>query len=126
MSKELTTIWSPEKVISIDFDGTICDSDYPLLGSRIKGARKYINKLYKEGYGIVINTCRTQMPAADAIEWLDGHGIEYHYFNCNFPHRIYEYGMDCRKISADIYVDDKQVGILPSWKEIYKHIKKTI
>jgi len=126
MNNNLTTIWAPKQVIAIDFDLTICDSKYPLLGDRIKGAKKYINKLHAEGYGIVINTCRTDTEAHMAIEWLDDHGINYHYFNCNFPYRIDQYRQDCRKISADLYIDDKQIGKLPSWKEIYKYIKITL
>lgn len=112
-----------KKVIAVDFDGTICASEYPKLGKRIKGAKKYINKLHDDGFGIVINTCRTQIPSAKAIKWLKKEGINYDYFNCNVPERIEYFGMDCRKISADVYVDDKQVGELPPWKEIYKFIK---
>jgi hypothetical protein len=30
-------------------------------------------------------------------------------YNENLPERIAEYGGDCRKISADFYVDDKNL-----------------
>ena len=37
----------PEVLIAIDFDGTICEVSYPKVGKERKGAKKYINKLYK-------------------------------------------------------------------------------
>jgi len=109
-------------ILAVDFDLTICDSNYPKLGDEIQNAGYYIRKLVKEGYGIIINTCREGFPLTDGVIWLHRNGIPYHYINCNFPHIIMEYGADCRKISADLYIDDKQLGGLPSWKVIYEAI----
>ena len=106
-------------ILAIDFDGTICDSEWPECGHERDLAKFYINKLSREGYGIIINTCREGVALAKAIVWLNNHGINYHYVNCNFPHVIKLYGADCRKISADIYVDDKCIGGLPNWIDIY-------
>lgn len=111
------------KVLAIDFDLTICMSAYPELGEERKGAKKYINKLYNLGYGIVINTCRTQEAEGMAVKWLEDNAIGYDYINCNFPYKIKYFGMDCRKISADYYIDDKCIAGLPSWKKIYKILK---
>jgi len=112
-------------VLALDFDKTICESEYPLLGPQRTGASTIIRKFVQEGYGIVINTCREGLALADAINWLHENNIPYHYVNCNFPHLISEYGADCRKISANVYVDDKNLHCLqerPSWAEIYKLI----
>ena len=109
-------------IISVDFDGTICKVFYPKVGKERKGAKKYINKLYDEGYDIVINTCRTNESACAAIKFLKNRGINYHYFNTNFPHLIEQYGTDCRKINADVYIDDKCLFEIPSWKDKYKII----
>ena len=109
-------------IISVDFDGTICEVSYPTVGKERKGAKKYINKLYNTGYGVVINTCRTNESACAAIKFLKDRGIKYHYFNTNFPHLIEQYGTDCRKISADVYIDDKCLFEIPSWKIKYKII----
>ena len=32
--------------------------------------------------------------------------------------------MDCRKISADLYIDDKQLGGLPDWIEIDRLVRR--
>jgi len=111
-------------IIAIDFDLTICMSNYPELGMQRNGASLVMNSLIKEGYGIVVNTCREMLPLADAIKWMEANDIPYHYLNCNFPHLIEFYGSDSRKISADLYVDDKCIGGLPEWLDIHKLIKQ--
>lgn len=111
-------------VLAIDFDHTICMSNWPNLGMQRKNAKVYIDKLLNEGYGIIINTCREGVPLADAIKWMESNKINYHYVNCNFPHLISLYGADCRKISADMYIDDKCLTGLPKWKKIYKLVNK--
>jgi hypothetical protein len=111
-------------ILAIDFDLTICKSKYPDTGKEIKDAGKYIRKLVDEGYGVVINTCRNEVALAAAIVWLHEHNVPYHFINCNFPEIIQLYHGDCRKISADMYVDDKCLMGLPKWKKIYKIITK--
>lgn len=106
-------------ILSIDFDLTICNSTYPKLGFERHNAGFYIRKLVDEGYGVIINTCREGVLLADAIKWLNAHDIPYHYINCNFPHVIKKFSSDCRKISADIYIDDKNLEVLPEWGQIY-------
>ena len=114
----------PKHVIAIDFDLTICMSDYPNLGPMREGAAEVIRKLYNEGFGIVINTCRAGKAQGMAEDWLKENNIPFHYINCNFPHLIEFYKADCRKISADLYIDDKCLGGLPHWNEIYKIIQE--
>jgi len=114
----------PEHILAIDFDLTICMSDYPKLGKQRLNAGYVIRKLFDEGFGIVINTCREGHALSDAMHWLKEHDIPYHYINCNFPHLIEKYGADCRKISADMYIDDKGVEPLPEWDRIYDIITK--
>jgi hypothetical protein len=111
-------------ILAIDFDQTICLSKYPKCGPMRPGASSVIRRFAEQGYGIVINTCREGLALADAINWLHDHAIPYHYVNCNFPHLINEYGADCRKISADVYIDDKCLTGLPNWGEIEEIIRE--
>ena len=120
-TSQITSYVTPFKaILSIDFDGTICMSNYPDLGMQRKNARSMIKRLVQAGYGIIISTCREGIALSDAIKWLHKNDIPYHYVNSNFPHIIQYYGADCRKISADLYIDDKCLTGLPKWKEIYK------
>lgn len=114
-------------VLAIDFDGTICEVSYPEIGREREGAKEFINKLYDEGYLIVINTCRSddgEVKAAQmARDFLRLRGIKYHNFNENPQHLIEAYGCDTRKISADVYIDDKCLFNLPTWEHKYQIIK---
>ena len=109
-------------IIVIDFDGTIVENKYPEIGKLRKDAKKIINKLYDENHYIIINTCRAVIYESEAYNFLIKNGIKFHYINCNLPHLIEKYGQDCRKISGDIYIDDKSILGIPSWKKIYKII----
>ena len=111
--------------LAIDFDGTICEQSFPAVGLLKKDADKYIRKLAKDGHNIIINTCRSGKYEGMAQDFLDVNNIPYHYINGNLPQLIEHYGQDCRKISADVYIDDKcLMGLPKTWKKIYKLIKK--
>lgn len=108
------------RVLSIDFDDTIVYTDWPNIKGLRKGAKKYITKLYNKGYKIVINTCRSGETQDDATRFLNDNNIPYHHINCNCPHLIDIYKTDSRKISACMYIDDKNIlGILPWWLMYY-------
>ena len=111
-------------VIAIDFDGTIAELSFPAVGKIKPMADVYINKLYDEGHHIVINTCRSGGHEGAAYDFLKFHNIRHHYINSNMPYLIEEYGQDCRKISADVYIDDKcLMGLPDTWEEIYNIIQ---
>lgn len=109
-------------IISIDFDGTIVHDMYPKIGTLRDNAKTVINELYKEHY-IIINTCRAGIFEAQVALFLKKNGINYHYINTNIPEQVEKYGQDCRKISADVYIDDKDIKGVPSWTEIRYLIK---
>jgi hypothetical protein len=106
-------------VLAIDFDGTIATESFPEVGSLRKDAAPVIRRFYEEGHYIIINTCRSGKYQGMAEDFLKEHSIPYHYVNCNLPEIIKEYSSDCRKISADYYIDDKCLIGLPPWEEIY-------
>ncbi len=119
-------------ILSIDFDETIvyCKG-FPKIDRLRPGAKKYINKLYDQGHYIIINTCRTDNPVikcfheSEAIEFLKLNGIKYHTINSNNPQVSAFFRTDSRKISADLYVDDKGLWLfgLPCWFILYHMIR---
>lgn len=111
-------------VLAIDFDGTIATDSFPEVGVLRKDADTIIRKLYSEGHDIIINTCRTGKYEGLAEYFLKKNDIPYHFINSNLPRVVDFYKQDCRKISADFYIDNRNIGGLPSWKEIYKIINK--
>lgn len=52
----------------------------------------------------------------EAVEWCKAHGLTFDAVNANLPELIDLYKNDCRKINADIYIDDKAVNPVP-----YRH-----
>lgn len=111
-------------ILAIDFDGTIATDSFPEVGKLRKDADVIIRKLHQDGHEIIINTCRTGKYEGLAEYFLKKNDIPYHFINSNLPRVIDFYKQDCRKISADYYIDNRNIGGLPSWKEIYKIIKK--
>lgn len=110
--------------IAVDFDGTIVKDRYPEIGKFRFGARTVLKWLRKRGHKLILNTCRTDLhysppytpgkyPLLEAALFLDKIGITFHCLNQNIPERIKQYGGDCRKISADLYLDDK--AFFPGW-----------
>lgn len=113
-------------VLSIDFDGTIIeDGHYPDIGPAIPGAIESVNKLYDVGYCIIINSCRSYEDEQNMIKWLCDNNVKFCHVNTNCRHVIDEYGVDCRKISAHVYIDnrnlDAQIYPLP-WDVIVHQI----
>lgn len=112
-------------ILAIDFDGTIAEHSWPELGAIRPGAAEYINKLYEEGYYIIIWTCREGEHLDWIADYLNNHKINYHLINEHNRDVFNFYKNDTRKIFADIYIDDKQLSGLPAhWSDTYQLIKK--
>lgn len=104
-------------IISVDFDGCVVENHYPAIGPEMPGAISTINQLYLRGHCIIINSCRARDDEEEMKIWLKRHGVMYCHVNENCRERIVKYRTDCRKISADIYIDDKNIGGFAGWKE---------
>lgn len=110
-------------IIAIDFDGTVHWGEYPQIGIVVKGAVENIMKLRQDGHYIIIWTCRQGDLLTEAVNWLLEKGIPFNRINDNHPENKLKYGGDTRKIYADLYVDDRQIGGLPEWSKIYEYVK---
>lgn len=100
-------------VIAIDFDGTIVKNQWPEIGKLRFLAKPVIKWLQKRGHELILFTCREGDYLDNACFFLKANGIEVTYLNENTKERIEQYGGDCRKISADLYLDDR--AFFPGW-----------
>lgn len=41
-----------------------------------------------------------------ALQWCYAHGLDFDAVNDNLPAHIEKYGNNCRKVYADVYIDD--------------------
>ena len=97
-------------IIGIDFDGTICEHEFPKIGKLKEDAKKVIQKLKDKGHDIIIWTCRDdehdEKYLTKAIEWLKEKDIPYDYINENKP----GLGFDPKpKIYYDVLLDDRNL-----------------
>lgn len=111
-------------ILSIDFDGTLHLGIFPEIGVIAPYAKWAMKTLHDDGHYLIINTCRSGDSLLEAINWLLEQGIIFDRVNDNHPGNIAEYRGNTRKIYADMYIDDKQVGGLPTWPEILDAIIK--
>ncbi len=96
--------------IAVDFDGSIVTEAWPGIGRLRFMARIVLQWLKRRGHVLILNTCRRDQYLTWARMFLNDRGIRFDYFNENPPERTEAFGGDCRKISADIYIDDKAIG----------------
>ena len=59
---------------------------------------------------LILWTNREGMLLEEALEWCAERGLVFDTVNENLPELIELYKNDCRKINADIYIDDKAVN----------------
>lgn len=106
-------------IIAVDFDGTLVEHRYPLIGKEILFAFETLRQLQKQNHQLILWTIRTGKELDEAIEFCRQRGVEFYAINCSFPGEKFEPG-DSRKVNADIYIDDRNIGGLPPWGEIWQ------
>jgi hypothetical protein len=98
------------RVVAIDFDGTLCESAYPDVGVVEKTHLLVHDLIHKEkanGSIIILWTCRCGKELEEAVAACKDWHIPIDYVNENDPERTKYFGADSRKISADLYIDDR-------------------
>jgi hydroxymethylpyrimidine pyrophosphatase-like HAD family hydrolase len=105
--------------IAIDFDGTIVEHQYPEIGKEKLFAFQTLKELEKRGARLILWTFRTGKELEDAVEYCRKNGIEFYAVNKNYPEEVQDESVS-RKIDADIYIDDKNVGGFPGWSEVWQ------
>lgn len=96
-------------VAAIDFDGTLFEEEYPGIGAPIQETIDYVKHLKEEGVQLILWTNREGALLEDAVDACKSVGLEFDAINQNLQWRIEIYGNDCRKIGADVYIDDKSI-----------------
>lgn len=96
-------------IIAIDFDGTLCEDRWPLIGPPIEINIALAKEAQAAGSRLILWTCRTDERLQEALEWCAAHELYFDAVNANLSEIIKAYGSESRKISADEYWDDKAV-----------------
>ena len=106
--------------IAVDFDGTIVTHEYPNIGKPIPFAIETLKKLQQEGHHqLILWTCREGELLQEAIDYCASKGLEFYSVNSNFPEENADI-VRARKLEAELFIDDRNLGGLPDWGEIYR------
>lgn len=110
--------------IAVDFDGTIVTHEYPKIGREIPFAIDTLKKLQSEGHHqLIMWTVREGDLLTEAVEYCKNRGLEFYAINSNYPEAESEtIEGQARKLSVDLFIDDRNLGGLPDWGVIYRMV----
>ena len=107
-------------IIAVDFDGTIVTHEYPRIGKDIPFAIDTLKKLQSEHFfRLIMWTVREGKELQEAVEYCRARGLEFYAVNSNYPEESPEHN-EPRKLKADLFIDDRNLGGLPDWGVIYQ------
>ena len=107
-------------IIAVDFDGTIVEHRYPDIGREKPFAIETLKKLTEEQHRLILWTVRKGKLLQEAVDFCRTRGLDFYAVNRNFPE---ENEPEERKLRADLWIDDRNLGGLPDWGTIYRMIK---
>lgn len=110
-------------IIAVDFDGTIVEHRYPAIGKEIPFAISTLKRLQAERHILILWTAREGRLLEEALDFCRERGLEFYAVNSNLPDDIEDESVRIsRKIKADLYIDDRNIGGLPDWGVIYEMV----
>jgi len=110
-------------LIAIDFDGTIVEDAYPGVGKPQLFAFETMKRLQNDGHRLILWTYRHGNKLDDAVNFCKENGLEFYAVNSSFPNEEYT-GTESRKIGADLFIDDRNIGGFIGWGEVYQLLTK--
>lgn len=117
-------------IIAVDFDGTIVTHAYPKIGREIPGAIETLKRLQAHGHRLILWTVREGELLDQAVAYCRSKGLEFYSVNEHYTDEPVDKertdAKACRKLTADIYIDDRNVGGFPGWEAIYRMISRNI
>ena len=102
---------APEKVIALDFDGTLCENKYPEIGAPKWDVIRRAKQEKEAGTKLILWTCREGTLLKDALAACRRWGLELDAVNDSLASWKRYFGNDTRKIGATEYWDDKAVNV---------------
>ncbi len=117
MKQEL--ISNRSMTIAVDFDGTIVEHAYPRIGKEMLFAFDTLKALQKKGHKLILWTFRDGQTLIDAVQYCKDNGVEFYAVNKSYPEEQFDLSIS-RKINADLFIDDRNVGGFPGWSNIWQ------
>ncbi len=108
-------------IIAVDFDGTIVEDAYPKIGKTRIFAFETLKRLQQDGHRLILWTYRNGEKLKEAVDFCKDNGIEFYAVNASFPEEKFD-DTRSRKIHADLFIDDRNIGGILGWGEVYQII----
>ena len=109
-------------IIAVDFDGTIVEHRYPQIGKEIPFAIETLKKLQQERHFLILWSVREGRLLEEAVEFCRQRGLEFYAVNSNYAEEKDKSRYYSRKLKADLFIDDRNLGGLPDWGVIYEMV----
>lgn len=109
-------------IIAVDFDGTIVEHRYPAIGKEIPFAIDTLKKLRDERHTLILWSVREGELLEEAVNYCRERGLEFYAVNTNYPEEQGDHEHFSRKLKADLFIDDRNLGGLPDWGVIYRMV----
>lgn len=107
----------------MDFDGTIVTHEYPAIGEELPFATETLRMLARDGHQLILWSVREGRLLQEAVDWCRERGVEFWAVNRDYPEEKVENNNHfSRKLKADLFIDDRNVGGLLEWGQIYHMI----
>lgn len=111
-------------IIAVDFDGTIVEDAYPKIGKPMLFAFETLKKLQEDGHRLILWTYRCGSKLDEAVKFCAANGIHFYAVNKSFTEEVYTNDVS-RKINADLFIDDRNIGGFPGWGKVYQTLTNT-
>lgn len=110
-------------IIAVDFDGTLVTHEYPRIGKPIPFAIETLKRLQQEDHHqIILWSVREGELLQEAIDYCKQKGLEFYAVNSNYPEEAMVEQTRPRKLTADLFIDDRNLGGIPDWGIIYQMV----
>lgn len=114
-------------IIAVDFDGTIVEHKYPAIGKERPFATACLRQLMQDGHKLILWSVREGELLDEAVKWCEERGVRFYSVNADIDEDANAHQGTAhysRKVKADMFIDDRNVGLLPDWGVIYQLISK--
>ncbi len=99
------------EIYAVDFDGTLSFGKYPQVGEPNIELIEFLKKKKAAGDKVILWTCREGDLLKTAIKYCMRFGLEFDAINDNTEENKEKFQNNCRKVFANWYIDDKNMGI---------------
>lgn len=116
-------------IIAVDFDGILCLNKFPDIGPPCYPVISAIRELIDNGHEVVLWTSRNGAELEAAVKWCEDRGLRFCAVNEPAPSNEEKYRdvypTPTRKIYADVYIDDHNIGF-QSQRTLLRQIREVI